>query len=500
MRGRRLRSDLAINIVMSAVKVAGLLWVIREAGMIMTPVALGVFLLARRVANTGACFLQLGMSQALVRYLAMYRDDPRRKRQFVGLSAFTGLLLALLLIPILLFLEPRIGPLLLPGAGAQVGLAFWTGMLMLGSVAHYLAHSTLIGERRMFWGGVLEFAAVSGILLFYFLWVGSDASPLAAVRFQSLCMLVLAIAYLVGYLAFQGRKSEVDGIPLTQLRDESSRFFLFALPRGLVTFLDMALLMLGPWLLRFEVEEAGFLIVSLTLVRVLQVAIMPVSQIASVLTAQYVGRGDERSIEEGVKLLFGAVLYSGALIGAGVIPWGRTILELWLGDADLAEGVFKYFIVVGWGLIPYALFQGLKGIIEMRWFRPLNMVTLIIANLVHLGAFLVFRGTLGTEPAVRWSFLLSLICLGVLTAVLLRRYLQPWSHWGLGRIAVVSIFLWGSNYVVASEAPVPLGLVWLVVSVALSTVSLWKVFPAPFLASLESFLVEAMGRRERAVW
>jgi len=75
MRGKKLKQDIALNTFFSFFIALSMMWVVKKAGSVFSPAALGIFLLSRRLAETMASFLQLGTSQTLRRYLPMTEDS-----------------------------------------------------------------------------------------------------------------------------------------------------------------------------------------------------------------------------------------------------------------------------------------------------------------------------------------------------------------------------------------------------------------------------------------
>lgn len=483
-----LKKDLIVNLTLTAVRVVGLLWMIRLGGAVMVPAAFGMFLLARRVGNTGGCFFQMGVSQYILRFLSMNQENAAEKSRVIWLCLFYIVLVFTLVLPVILILDEPLGKVFFGELTNQGSLSIWTGALMLVSVVHYVAYSALIAERKMVLGNLVEFVNTGGILLVYFLWAGSSSTPLGAIRLQALVMMAVAVIVTVVYLGTLGEGARV--LRVTRREEWTERIqtlVRFGPARGLVTFLDMSILMIGPWLLRSSPEQAGFLIVALTLVRIVQAGIMPMTQVASVITARFVGSDDQASIQEGVRLLFGVVLYAGLYAIAVLLPWGHRLLDLWLGSESLATSVWRDFVVVGWGVFPFALFHGLKGVIEMRWFRPLNVWTLLGAVTAHLGLFYLLLPRYGLEAAVRFSLLLAFWILGGITVFWLRHDLRPWSYWGLGRLIWISGLLLMINYQLAQHASIWLGGAFVVVSTLATACLVWFVSPPPFISLLREF-------------
>jgi hypothetical protein len=485
MRGRKLKQDVVVNLVFAVIKVVALMWAIRIAGMVFLPAILGLFLLARRLSSTGAHLFQLGMSQTLLRYVSMSVEDAGLKRSYVLLAVLVWLVLIAVFTPVFYGFRGPLANWFFPNTEGNEAVAFWTGMLLLTTVIHFVTHSILVAELRMVSANVIALMNISGFLLLALLWRGEDATPVGILQFQALAMAALSLGVVVAYLI------ELRGAPWLDRRiwgTVSRVFIYYGLPRGAITFLDMGTLSIGPWLLRTEVDEAGFLIIALTLVQAIQTAIKPVVEVASVVTARFVGRKDDDSIGEGVRLMLGTILYVTLLAMAVIIPWTDHLIRLWLTDVTVIEGVLPYLSILLWGILPFTIFQGLKGIIEMRWFQPLNFYTLLLGVGVQLVVYKLIETYSGATGAVSVSILAGFWTMGVLTLVWVRSYLPPVSYLGLGRLAIVAATLAVLNAWIASRAGLLGAALAVFLSGAMIVIVFLFLFFTPFVLSFLAFV------------
>ena len=443
-RGRRLRRDTVLNVALSAVRTVAVVWVIRDASVTFAPEVLGVFLLARRISATLACLFQLGTSQTLLRYVSIYAADDTRKRVFVLSALAVWVAMSLSCVGLgFIFREPLSG-FLFPGADAGPSLVVCTAALVAGTVASFLPYSTLLGERRVVAANILELVNASGIVLGALLWYGSAATATSVLGVQALGMAVLSVGTLVWLATGMagGEGVEVGGM----WKEAGDAFMRFGLPRGASSFLDMLLLLIGPWLLRRSPDEAGYLIVALTVLRLLQTAISPVSQIAAVVTARLRGATDRPALAGGVRMLGAGALYAGVIAVALTAPFVPYLLHIWLPSQVVGDGVAKYVPIILWAGVPYVLFQALKGVVEMHWVQPLNLISLCCAAVVQIGVTLALVPRLGLETAVSLGVVTSMTSLGALTAWWLREYLGSLADFGLFRLLGVAGIVYVSGY------------------------------------------------------
>ncbi len=446
--GRQARLGVVINTSFAVVRLAALLWVIRRAALIFAPETLGVFLLARRLASTSAHVLQLGSSQTLLRYLST-SDSSAIRRRYVAVTCAGWIGLVSITFAAFLPIRSWVAASVFPGLEEAISLTWWTFMLSIASVLGFIAYSTLLAERRLILANLVELMSVSGLLLLGLFWSRSVPTPAALVRFQTLGLVFLSVVAVATYL-IATRRPESRSDPAPTWTEAGRVLVAYGFPRGGIAALDIIVVTIGPWLLRDQPAEAGYLLMALTIIQAVPVALAPTAQIASILAARLVGRGELTRLREEVRLLLGGTLYAATLALAILLPWSRYALQLWLGDAAIVSGVSFYLSWLLWGILPLAFFQALRGIIEMRWLAPRNLWTLAVAVAVHLLAYELGKGFFGEGASVRAALVATFGTMGVLTfAWLDTSWWRPLRYWGLGRLASVAALVALVNFLLA---------------------------------------------------
>ena len=223
-------------------------------------------------------------------------------------------------------------------------------------------------------------------------------------------------------------------------------FVTYGIPRGVIAFLDMATLTVGPWLIRHDPVATGHLLLAIVVLRIWVAATLPVTQILSVVTARLVGTDEQEKISSGFRLLFGTLLYASLFALAFIAPWGEPLVGFWLNDAVTAAAVWSYISVIGLGLVPVVLFYGMRGIIETRWTEPKNLYTITTALIVHIALFFILSPTYGVEFAIKYSVLAMFIWMGVLTIWWVRKDVFIRNYYDLGKLLLFSgLFLFSSQ-------------------------------------------------------
>jgi hypothetical protein len=438
------RREVLLNVLFAVVRVVAQLWVIRVAGLIFAPVALGSFLLARRLSSTGANLLQIGASQALYRYLPMSGEAIERKLTYVLVACSMWAVVTIVTFAIVMVgIEPIVA-WAFPDHGDAEQLAWAGWMLMLATILGFIAHATLLAERRVVTANLVELTIESGFLLIAFRWSREAASPVDILRFQALGIMGVSAVALVGY----GLRHPHAWLRMNlRTVNESLRAVVgFGVLRGLVPALDMAILAIGPWLLRHQPAQAGYLIIALAVFQIIPAAMIPVTKIGSIATARLLRRGDEASLQEQVRLLLGTVLYGTVLVLVIVVPWRDLLLRLWLKDTFTASGVGAHLAWLIWGVFPLAISYGVRGVIDIRWFHPKNLYTLMLAAGTQVGVYALLHHELGIVEAVRASLVAAFWVIGVLTIMWIKSgYLPAVGYWRLDRLGLVALALAAVN-------------------------------------------------------
>ena len=484
-RGKKLKRDVAINVVGAVTRTAALLLIVRLATVSFTPVALGAFLLSRRIASTAANLLHLGMPQTLQRHIPMTGSDAESRFVLVSLASVVGLLILVVVTLLAGLWQEFGGTFVFPSYDNGPRLMFWTALLIAATVLHFVAYVTLLAHRWMIVANILELAGVSGFLLVAFLLARDSTTPSAVLRFQTFGMLILSTSVIVSYLACHLPSCWPNHAVWAR---SASTYIRFGLPRSVISFLDMALLLIGPWLLREDMDQAGAWIIALTVVRVIQLMMTPATQVAGVVTAHLLGKDDEESIGEGVRLMFGTVAYGAVLASAAILPWTDTLMPYWLGSEQIAHTAADHLRILALAIVPLSIFYSLKGIVEMRWNRPRNLFTLVAAVGVHLLLWTALNSTIGYIPAARLSATTSFCLTGVLTIWGVRHYLGTIGFWGFPRLAFVAALVATTNTLLAKTYGIVAFGPGLALDVALIVLLLIFVNPPEFVRSLRGFI------------
>ena len=243
MHSNKIARDVATNIVLATSRGLLLLVALSLLAGALTPAALGLFLFARRLASTVANLAQMGMSQTLVRYIPMHLDCPSAKFRFTMFAVSMATVISILFLSVVGLTAENLGELIFPNTQDSALVVFWGSVIVVGTVFHFISHAAYIGERRLYVANTLELMNVSGFLLVILVWNNFELELVTALKWLGICTLVMGIVATSLYLATNRSNSSGSSIAWPQLREG---FVVYGIPRGVIAFLDMETLTVGP--------------------------------------------------------------------------------------------------------------------------------------------------------------------------------------------------------------------------------------------------------------
>ncbi|WAC01077.1 hypothetical protein N7U66_12945 [Lacinutrix neustonica] len=187
---------------------------------------------------------------------------------------------------------------------------------------------------------------------------------------------------------------------------------------------------------------ASFLI-ALVISRMVLVVLQPVSKLSSVII------GNDNAIEkqkQAINLMTGAIIYITLLFVILLATWLDVLLNFWLTNPETIKNVLYAFGFIVFGLIPYAFFQGLKGIIEIKFFKPYNLYSLIIALIIHIVLYFILKNFYSTLAALSISLALAFISLGINTAIWCRKDFFGNKYFRFEVLIFLGVILFIANY------------------------------------------------------
>lgn len=412
----------AVNLAFAVVRVLAITVLIKIATMHLASEALAAFLIIRRYAPVGANFFQLGLSQAIFRFVPDREfsngcDEIFLVRAFGAVSVFSvGLVLV-----VYAFGDP-IAITLFSGSEVGMTLLFIVMLMSVVGAFDFLVRAYFLAKREVVLANIVDLATGSGILILA-VYFGAGLMTVAQIFYlQAAVVLFVSIVLLFRRLGLS--TSSCSGIS-SNSQVEFPTISLagalhYGLPRGFAAMLEMLLLAVGPWAIGLEDPNAaaGF-IVAVVLMRVAQAGITPLSQIMTLTASKAKGMrsGNYDRLEREIEIVGGSVILVVSIFCVVIAPWIPVLMRVWLGDVTIADYASEAFRVLLIGILPFSIYQTLKGVTDVNIRMPLNLFSLVVALGIFFFVLTALRWIdVTTLVAASWGLVSAsfVLCLGVL--------------------------------------------------------------------------------------
>ena len=369
MKDETLRTQVVVNVGFTVIKGVSLILSIWVADLYLTASTMGLLLLFRRQGALWGNLLQLGFSQSLQKFYTASADSGKRQilwgtRNHWVLCASAAPLLFTLIFP------GQLNNFLFGSIDVFPAWAF--GLYVGGVSLGFMACSSWMAEFRFGYANVVDWLNSSLIFILSILLLGKFSSEYIPVFLASATLFASCVSLLI----FKWRY-----IPDVSLFKNSCRLEKtvvgFGITRSFSSFLDMGLLVVGPWMLKDLPQQAGYLLITYNVLRLAQTMIMPVAQVLALRSNSCCHNHKEEA--QGVLKLAGVSVVSAGFVVGAYYLFGKATLAIWLPNSasDVALILDR--------LIPFVpafcLFYSLRNYIDLKYLFPWNLLILAVAIL-----------------------------------------------------------------------------------------------------------------------
>ncbi len=415
-------------------------WLIKEAEFYLSAALLGTFMLIRRLGPTFSNLSQLGCSQALIRFTSLNKDDAEKIKSYFFIAIVLWSISALILLFLYTFFGEAIGKLLLPDVKDRKYYLVLTFTYI--SILHlsYLILPYFLNLRKILMYNFINMMNASLVMLLVFLIVANSDNLIEVLAISLKIMAIfqlLILGYIISKLGLYKFPSK------KMLLTESGAFFKYGLPRAAMTFLEMFMLTVGSLLVKKDYETVGSFLIAITLARVILIILQPLSLLSSVIVGH---NSDTDKPKKTLNLLFGGIIYSSVLVIIIMYNWIDVLISFWLTKEDTIVDVVFVFKILVFGLVPYCIFQGLKGFIEIRFFKPLNLFSIAIATAIHVLLFFILKQVYDKLFALSFSLMVAFVAMGLWSYFWCRKDINSHYYFRFELFSFVALALFGMNY------------------------------------------------------
>lgn len=364
-------SDVLFTGVTQALILGASLYLVGSVSRKMGLVALGEYLLLKRVSAWLLTGTQLGFGIALPREIARsVQDTERRARQYFAAAIVTVTPLLALLTSLAVVAAKPLSVLCFGTPNAP--LVYSMAVLLVGSAVQSLAFGYYRGLQRMRQANLIQLGGSVVLPLMAFVLLGSARSTPLLIGVTGAGMLIVSLVWALPILI------RVRDFVATYRQDVKTllRYGIVRVPGDLA---DGALLALGPVLIthRTNMAEVSFLLLGTTCLTMTSLAFWPVVMMLLAKVSSLLGAGRMEDVRGYVQHLRSAVVQISCLVMTQALIFAPALVLWWLGPAYLpGVSTIRILMCAIPGLMYY---YGLRSVLDAASPFAYNTRNLLIA-------------------------------------------------------------------------------------------------------------------------
>lgn len=406
--------DIIITFVAQMLVLVSFLFIYGIVAQYYGPAGVGEYSLVKKTVGFLQLVLLLGLEIGLPRYIAMSAQAKRGGYFAVGTFVATALTLVFILFANIysgFFAELIFGSV--DYKQLIVPLSFFlAGINFTALVYCYLQGRQLFNQFNIL--QLVNIAVVPIVALSIFRNSLADAILAAGVA-------MIAVALVFSVYSFRDLMAARKGLDIKCL---SKELMAYSAGRLAGDFILACIWYLSPmFIVHFaSVASAGYLSVGQSLAIAIGSLATPLGMVLLPKVSNLIAGERQEMIKDNFGFFVAAVIQCSIFVCTQLILFSDLILRFWLGSEFVpATGIVRISIFAA-GF--YLFYTSTRSIIDAVKTRPVNTQNLFISFLVFMvvgGTIPLFPGMFNPVATVNVAFALSLICLGVLTYISLRK-------------------------------------------------------------------------------
>ncbi|MGH9633233.1 MAG: lipopolysaccharide biosynthesis protein [Candidatus Angelobacter sp.] len=326
-------------------------------GHLMGVVALGEFLLIRRLCAWLAAAAQLGLGTALPREIAHEGAEGEAKGRKFYLCAALIVTAAILLFSVICSGAPRWSANIMLGSG-NVSLLYALLFLVLATVVHTMLVSYYVGLQQMRMANILQIvnnAALPAIVIWA---TARSQSTAVVVAAASLVQFVIACIWSIPVLL------ATKGIKLKDITDLSRQLLNYGIRRVPADIAAGGLFTVGPVIAAHYVsaDKIAFLLLGTICLTSASIAFAPLSVVLLTKVSSLLGRGRNNDVRDYVGHLRSAVMHVSFLVVTQALLFVNPTIRWWIGGTY--HSALPILCVMILGVPGYMYFVALRTVID----------------------------------------------------------------------------------------------------------------------------------------
>ena len=384
--------------------------VVSLVGRWMGAMAVGEYLLLRRVGTWLGSGAQLGIGVALPRYVATTADQEE-STQLCYLIGAIGCLLAFStgLALVLIAARPVFAKWFF-GSSELAVLILPLGLILVGQSLHVSVYGYYRGRLWMHWANGLQAINMALLPILTVLLFFRSHSVAFIVAINGACMLVISALFVLPI------SRELVQIHLPRLWPHVNRLLRYGLARVPGDFALNALFALGPVIAShyLPVSKVSQLLFGLGILVAISMGVLPCGIVLLAKISTMLARGQIHEVRSRLGLFAAAILETSVFVSLQVVVFADVLMRIWLG-AGYMEGVQVVRLVV-LSIPAYVFFVAMRSAIDAATVVAHNAHSVYVA----LAVFVAF-----SVVAVRFCSLPFLLH-GIAVAIVLGNTVLAW--------------------------------------------------------------------------
>lgn len=416
----RIQKQVVMNVVFSIFTAFTMILLTRASASVFTPVAYGLFMLIRRY-NTGLnTFAHLGISTAQNRFMGLHASDEKLCNLVDFISFLCYLVISLVLLVVTYLFSDVLISVLLPADFRKPWVLWVTVLLAIESFLYFNVIANWLHKRQILLYNVYRLLNAS-LISWMILLVMREPSVEEVFVYFIIISAVILIPWQLKYTILPIFK--LKGVPWEDFKRTTKEMLVFALPRAPINFLNMALFLIGPWLIRDDLMEVGPLLTIYMFMQSNGVILLPLNQLIMIVSARRLSGSSREDLEIGVSLVFSIILIASLTFVCAIYPWIDSVFDIFIGNKEIVAGTCRYSILI-WCFIPLSVFNALKGFVEINLTTPYNLINLFFVNVLGVALFFICNHYFGQLIALKVYAMTTFWVLGFITVLPISSYLS----------------------------------------------------------------------------
>ena len=410
-------------------------------GRLLGPVALGEFLLLRRVAAWLLAGVLLGMGNALPRYIAICVKKPQGERNAYFLAGTSCLMGFTVCVGVALYVGRQYFATWLFGDAHLAGLILPLGLMLAGLAAQTAAFS--------YYRGILAMKRANAIQLFHFAIIPIGVVVLLYPAHSVALIVGVAGALTVVAAALFARPifRELARNPLPKLRPYAAELLRYGVGRVPGDFGQAALFALGPLMAThyLPLTQVAYLLLGSNFLLVMGYTAGPLTVVLLSKFSMMLGQNRLAEVRESLEHLVRAVLDISVFVSLQLVVFADVLVRVWVGPRFLPGiSIIRLLILA---IPPYLFYMALRSSIDAVTVKPRNAGNVMAALVIYLALTAV---TLKALPAnfllegIAGALVVALSVLGMLTARTFRDLYNLSVPWGKCAPSLLAAALMGA--------------------------------------------------------